>query len=107
MIRGKQMKKQDKSRKWMWLFLGVVVALQMYFVRELLAAFAMFAVAFAAIALMIASMYMLQKTWEATVARVWASRSGVMIAARHAVSAVEELSMRPFRRPNSGLAQSQ
>ena len=92
------MKTQDKGRKWMWWFLGIVVALQMYFVRELLAAFAMFAAGFAAIALLITMVYMLQKTWEAAVARVWASRSGFMIAARRGVSLVEELSMRPFRR---------
>ncbi len=35
------MKNKDKSRKWMWWFLGVVAALQVYFVRELLAAFAL------------------------------------------------------------------
>ena len=99
------MKIQDKSRKWMWSFLGVFVALQMYFVRDLLAAFAMFAVGFAAIAMVIASVYMLQKTWEAGVARIWASRNSVILAARRAVTAVEELSLRPFRRPNSGLAQ--
>lgn len=81
------------------------MALQMYFVRELLAAFAMFAVGFAAIAMVIATIYMLQKTWEAGVARLWASRNGFMIAARRGVSLVEDLSMRPFRRANSGLAQ--
>lgn len=92
------MKTQDSGRKWMWWFLGIVVALQMYFVRELLAAFAMFAAGFAAIALVITMVYMLQKTWEAAVARVWASRNGFMIAARRGVSLVEDLSMRPFRR---------
>jgi hypothetical protein len=93
-----QMKTQDNGRKWMWWFLGVVVALQMYFVREMLAAFAMFAAGFAAIALVITMVYMLQKTWEAAVARVWASRNSLMIAARRGVSMVEDLSMRPFRR---------
>ena len=44
------MENKDKSRKWMWWFLGIVVAFQLYFVRELLAAFALFAVVFAAIA---------------------------------------------------------
>ena len=43
-----QMKNKDKGRKWMWWFLGVLAALQLYFVRELLAAFALFAVGFAA-----------------------------------------------------------
>ena len=42
-------KTSDKSRKWMWWFLAVGVALQMYFVRELLAAFALFAAGFAVI----------------------------------------------------------
>ena len=35
--RGK-MKTKDSKRKWMWWFLGVVLALQLYFVRELVAA---------------------------------------------------------------------
>jgi hypothetical protein len=99
------MKTQDSGRKWMWWFLGVVAALQLYFVRELLAAFAMFSVGFAAIALVIASVYMMQKAWEAGVARLAASRNGVLLAVRRGVSAVEELSLRPFRRPNSELAQ--
>jgi len=44
------MKNQDKSRKWMWMFLAALVSLQVYFVWELLAVFALFAVGFAAIA---------------------------------------------------------
>src|SRR6476661_3774161 len=50
--RGK-MKIKDSNRKWMWWFLGVVLALQLYFVRELLAAFALFALGFAAIAFVV------------------------------------------------------
>src|SRR5260221_3840757 len=64
------MKTKDNGRKWMWWFLGVLVALQLYFVRELLAAFALFAVAFAAVAFVIMSLYMLQKGWEVAVGRV-------------------------------------
>src|SRR5437879_10740931 len=44
------MKTKDESRKWMWMFLAALVSLQMYFVWELLAVFALFAVGFAAIA---------------------------------------------------------
>ena len=54
----------------MWWFLGVVLALQLYFVRELLAAFALFALGFAAIAFVVVSLYMLQKVWEVGVQRV-------------------------------------
>jgi len=49
------MKTKDSSRKWMWWFLGVVLAMQLYFVRELLAAFALFVLGFGAIAFRISS----------------------------------------------------
>jgi len=75
----------------MWRFLGVLVALQLYFVRELLAAFALFALAFAAIAFVIVSLYMLQKSWELAVARVADSNHPVVNFARRGVSAVEDM----------------
>jgi hypothetical protein len=99
------MKNKDNSRKWMWWFLGVVVALQLYFVWELLAAFALFALGFAAVAFVIASLYMLQKGWEVAVARVADSNHPVVSMARRSVSAVEELGRRPLRRPGSEPAQ--
>jgi hypothetical protein len=64
------MKIEDKGRKWMWCFLGVLGASQLYFVQELTAAFALFAIGFAAIAFVLASLYLLQKCWEMVVARV-------------------------------------
>ncbi len=99
------MKNKDNSRKWMWWFLGVVVALQLYFVWELLAAFALFALGFAAVAFVIASLYMLQKGWEVAVARVADSSHPVVSMARRGVSAVEELGRRPLRGPGSEPAQ--
>jgi len=94
-------KTKDSGRKWMWRFLGVLVALQLYFVRELLAAFALFAMAFAAIAFVIVSLYMLQKGWEVTVARVADSGHPVVNFARRGVSVVEDMARRPLRRPGS------
>jgi hypothetical protein len=85
------MKSKDNSRKWMWWFLGVVVALQMYFVRELLAAFALFAMCFAAIAFVVVSFYVLQKGWEVAIARLAAGGRPVVDMARQGVSAVEDL----------------
>ena len=95
----KTTKTDDKSRKWMWWFLAVGVALQLYFVRELLAAFALFAAGFAVIALLITGAYMMQKAWEVGVARLAASRNPAVSMARRAASAMEELGRRPFRRP--------
>jgi len=95
------MKTKDSSRKWMWWFLAVVVALQLYFVRELLAAFALFAVGFAVIAFVIGGLYMLQKTWSVAVERLADSRHPVMVMARGGVNAVEDLAKRSLRRPGS------
>jgi hypothetical protein len=92
-------KSNDKSRKWMWSFLAAGVAVQLYFVRELLAAFALFAAGFAVIALLIACAYMMQKVWEVGVARLVGTPSPAASMARRAASAMEELGRRPFRRP--------
>ena len=61
---------RDKDRKWMWCLLGSIAALQVYFVQELLAAFALFAMAFLAIAGATVSLYMLHRAWAVTVDRV-------------------------------------
>jgi hypothetical protein len=98
--RGK-MKTKDKGRKWMWWFLGALVALQLYFVQELLAAFALFAVGFAMIAFGIFTLYTLQKGWEVAVQRVADSDNVVVQLARRGVNAVEDLARRPLRRPGS------
>jgi hypothetical protein len=95
------MKVIDKSRKWMWLFLAALGAFQLYFVKELLAAFALFALGFAFIAAIIAVMYALQKGWEAGLSRVARSSNPAVLAAKRGVSAVEDLARRPLRRPGS------
>lgn len=85
----------------MWLLLVGLAAYQLYAVRELLAAFALFVLGFGAIAVLIASLYLLQKTWEAGVSRVAVSRNPAILAARRGVAAVEDWALRPIRRPGS------
>ena len=58
-----------KRWRWAWWLLLAGVGLQFYFVQELVAAFALFAIGFVAIAFVGVSVYMLQKSWEAAVAR--------------------------------------
>jgi hypothetical protein len=94
-------KAKDNWRKWMWLFLGVIGALQLYFVRELLAAFALFALGFAVIAVCLTSLYLAQKGWESGVARLAASQKSWVLAARRATAVSEEWVRRPLRRPDS------
>lgn len=95
---------KDRNRKWMWWFLGVLVALQLYFVRELLAAFALFALGFAGIALVVMGLYMAQKVWEVGVQRVADSRHPAVEVARRGVNTVEDLARRSLRRPGSAAA---
>lgn len=98
------MKNKDKSRKWMWWILAVIGAAQVYFVQELLAVFALFAIGFAAIALMVGSLYMLHRVWALGVDRLADSQHPVMVAARQGIYAVEDMARRPFRRPGSAAA---
>ncbi len=98
------MKTKDKSRKWMWMFLAVVVSLQVYFVWELLAAFALFAAGFAAIAFVIGSLYMLHSGWALAVERIADSQHPVMLATRQGINTIEDMARRPFRRPGSAPA---
>jgi hypothetical protein len=98
------MKNKDKSRKWMWWFLGSLAAVQLYAVRELLAAFALFALGFLAIALGIGGVYLLHRAWAVSVDRLADSRHPVMVAVRHGIGSVEDLARRPFRRPGSAAA---
>jgi hypothetical protein len=98
------MKTEDKSRKWMWMFLAALASLQMYFVWELLAVFALFTVGFAAIAFVIGSLYMLHRGWALAVERIADSQHPAMVAARQGIYTIEDMARRPFRRPGSAPA---
>jgi hypothetical protein len=82
----------------------VLVSLQMYFVWELLAVLALFAVGFAAIAFAVGSVYMLQRGWALAVDRVADSQHPIMVATRQRIDAMEDAARRPFRRPGSAPA---
>ena len=92
------MKTKDTFRKWMWLFLGVAAALQLYFVRELLAALALFILGFGAIAVLIMSLYMAQKVWESGLTQLLDSQNSWILAARRGFDFAEEWARRPIRR---------
>jgi len=81
-----QSKLKDNGRNWLWGFLAVIALAQLYVVRELLAAFALFALGFAALALVVASLYMLQKSWELAVVRLAAFRQPVIARVTHMAS---------------------
>jgi uncharacterized membrane protein YhaH (DUF805 family) len=95
------MNNKDKSRKWMWWLLGSIAALQVYFVQELLAAFALFALGFLAVAVLVGSLYTLHRVWAVTVDRLAESQHPAMVAVRQGVYSIEDMARRPFRRPGS------
>lgn len=64
------MEAESDLRKWAGWLLGAAVALQFYFVWELLAALALFAIGFAAVASVMVGLYGLQKGWEKAVTYV-------------------------------------
>ena len=88
------MKTRDKSRKWMWLFLGAIGAIQLYFVRELLAAFALFALGFGMVAFVMAVLYMLHTGWAVAVERFAESKHPVVAYTKRSVNSAEDFAGR-------------
>jgi len=86
------------------MFLAAVVLLQMSFVWELLAVFALFAIGFATIASVVGSLYMLHRAWAQAVERAAVSQHPVMVTTRRMVDTIEDAARRPFRRPGSAAA---
>ena len=85
----------------MWWLLGSIAALQLYFVQELLAAFALFVLGFLAVVGAVIGVYALHRAWAITVDRVADSRHPAWVGVRHGIYSVGELARRPFRRPGS------
>ena len=87
-----------KTRKWLWIGLGAFVALQIYFVQELLVAFMLFTGVFVVCAVIALVLYLVDR----------ASRWGIGVAghqAKRVIAAAEEISKKQLRRPRSETAQ--
>jgi len=83
------MKTKDSSRKWMWWFLAVVLAMQLYFVRELLAAFALFVLGFGAIAFVLAALYMIHQGWAVAVESLANSQHPAVLSVKRGINSME------------------
>jgi hypothetical protein len=93
-----KMFEERRARKWMWIGLGVFAALQIYFVRELLAALMLFTGLFIVCAVLALVLYLVDR----------ASRWGIGLAghqAKRALTVAEEISKKQLRRPRSEPAQ--
>jgi hypothetical protein len=89
---------ERKARKWLWFALGAFVALQIYFVQEMVAALMIFTGIFVVCAIIALALYLIDL----------ASRWGLDAAghqAKRALVAAEEISKKQLRRPRSEPAQ--
>lgn len=93
-----------KVRKWMWLGLVAIVALQIYFVQELLAALMLFTGVFILLAIVAVVLYLIDRAGQWGLG--WAGQHARPAAklARRGWTAVEEISKKPFHRPRSETA---
>jgi hypothetical protein len=97
-VKFSQVWSERKARKWMWAGLAALVAIQIYFVQELLAALVLFTGIFIVCAIIALVLYLVDR----------AGRWGLGAAehqARRAVAAAEEFSKKQLRRQHSEPAQ--
>jgi hypothetical protein len=95
--------KNDNSRKWMWWFLGTVLAMQLYFVRELLAVFALFILGFGLVAFLVVALYALHQGWAVAVEGLAASQHPAIMATKGTVNSIEDFIRRSTVATLSGL----
>jgi hypothetical protein len=96
---------KQKLKRAAWCAVGITLILQMYFVRELLAAELLFGIGFAVLFFIGAIAYAIGRIGE----RGWTwAESGTRALpsiTRRGLSALEEISRKPFRHPRSESAQ--
>lgn len=81
---------ENKARKWLWIGLAVVAALQFYYVREMIAAFVVLAVAFAVIAGAGLLIFLVDRASERTLSWIETSALAVLRTSRRGVSLASE-----------------
>ncbi|MGH9614782.1 MAG: hypothetical protein ACRD4P_17090 [Bryobacteraceae bacterium] len=89
---------EKKARKWMWLGLAAFVALQIYFVQEMLAALFLFTGVFVVVAFIALVLYVVDRAGQWGLG--WAGHQ-----ARRGINLAEDISKKQLRRPRSETAQ--
>jgi cytosine/uracil/thiamine/allantoin permease len=104
-VKVSKMLSEKKARKWMWVGLAAFVALQIYFVREMLAALMLFTGVFVIFAMVALAIYLLDRAGQWSIGWAGERVRPAMQLARRGLTLAEELSKKPFRRPRSETAQ--
>jgi uncharacterized membrane protein YqjE len=100
-----KMVSEKKARKWMWAGLGTLVALQMYFVQEMLAALLLFAGVFVIVAVIALLIYLVDRAGQWSIGWAGERVRPALQLARRGWALAEDISKKPFRRPRSETAQ--
>jgi hypothetical protein len=93
-----------KARKWIWLGVVGFLALQIYFVQELLAALILFTGVFVVLAIAALILYLIDRAGQLGLGWVAEHARPMARLARRGWAAAEELSKKPFHRPRSETA---
>jgi hypothetical protein len=91
--------REKGTQKWLFIGLAILVAVQVYYVQEMLAALLLFAVMFALVGGVFLILFLLDRASQRVVG--WAEPHTVRAAraARRGWTALEEVSRRPLHRP--------
>jgi hypothetical protein len=93
--------REKKVRKWMWAALLFVVAMQIYFFQQMLAALILFTGVFIILGIIALLLYLVDRAGRWGLG--WAgnhARPAVQLV-RRSLTVLEDLSKKPFRRPRS------
>ncbi len=104
-MKVRKMISEKKARKWMWVGLAAFVALQIYFVQEMLAALILFTGGFVILAIVALVIYLVDRAGQWSIGWAGEQARPAMQLARRGLTLAEDLSKKPFRRPRSETAQ--
>jgi hypothetical protein len=93
--------RQPKVRKRLLLALAILFVLQLYFVRELIAAELLFGLFFAVILAVVGIVYLLGAVGEWSISAGEVGARVIAHSARRGYATLEEISKKPFHRPHS------
>jgi hypothetical protein len=82
---------QRKTQTWIWLAVAALVALQVYYVQEMLAALFIFSILFVVVCVVLLVIFLLDRASQRTVSWAGPGAARVAQAARHGVAFAEEL----------------
>ena len=92
---------KKKARKWIWITVAALLALQIYLVQELLAALVLFSAAFVFVGAVVLFLYLFDQAGRRTMA--WAEPQTIRAArlARRALARAEQVSKKQLHRQRS------